>query len=224
MNRSYLGLSFLSLAIFLSSPASGQDFSKAEVFGGYSYLHVDTQGLSTSSLNNECNIVFGGTCPITFGIHRGFNGWNFGAQDNVNKWFGRKAQVAGQYGNIISFRLNPPLPTIPFAIPGQHIYDVLFGPVISHRTRSYTAFAHAMAGLQHVGLSGSISGGGLGFSGPSETNFAFALGGGLDVKASRHFAIRVGQFDYEFVNSSGAGHQNDYRFSAGVVFGLGGKP
>jgi hypothetical protein len=58
--------------MFLSLIASGQDFLKAEVFGGYSYLHVDTQGITTSTLNNQCNISFGGTCPITFGIHSGF--------------------------------------------------------------------------------------------------------------------------------------------------------
>jgi len=56
-----------------------------------------------------------------------------------------------------------------------------------------------------------------------ETDFAFALGGGPDLKVSKHFAVRVGQFDYEFVNSSGGGHQNDFRYSGGVVFALGGK-
>ncbi len=57
----------------------------------------------------------------------------------------------------------------------------------------------------------------------SETDFAFVLGGGLDVKVSKHFAIRAGQFDYELVNSSGGGHQNYFRFSAGVGFGFGGE-
>src|SRR5512140_1956688 len=100
-----LGVSFFALlasTIFVSLPARGQDFPKAEVFGGYSYLHVDTQGLSSSTLNNECNIVLGGTCPFTFGVHPGFNGWNIAPQANVNRWFGVKAQITGQFGNLIS--------------------------------------------------------------------------------------------------------------------------
>jgi opacity protein-like surface antigen len=221
MSRLCIGVFLLVPAIFFRSSASGQDLPKGEVFGGYSYLHVDTHGITTSALTNECNIVFGGTCPATFGVHPGFNGWNVAAQGNINQWFGVKAQVAAGYGNILSVKFNSPLP-IAFGIPGQHIYDVLFGPVISKRSQGYTAFAHGLIGLQHVGLTGNIPVGGISFSGPSETNLAFALGGGLDVKASRHFAVRIGQFDYEFVNTSGS-HQNDFRFSAGVVFGFGGK-
>jgi len=219
MRRLTTGASLWVSAVFWVAVASAQDFPKAEVFGGYSYLHVDTQGLSSSSLNNQCNIIFGGTCPITFGIHPGFQGWNIAAQGNVNRWFGIKAQVTGQYGNLISIKFNPPL-SIPFGVPGQNIYDFLFGPVISHREEKFTIFGHGLLGVQRVGLSGNIPVAGFSFS-TSETDFAFALGGGLDVRASKHFAIRVAQFDYEFVNTSGQ-HQNDFRYSGGVVFRLGG--
>ncbi len=101
---------FISV-IFLSVFASGQDFPQAEVFGGYSYLHVDTQGQSTSSLNKQCAILAGGTCPARFQIRPGSNGWNAGGQFNVNRWFGMKAQIAGQYGNILSvkFVTAPPI-------------------------------------------------------------------------------------------------------------------
>jgi hypothetical protein len=58
---------------------------------------------------------------------------------------------------------------------------------------------------------------------PSHDYFALALGGGVDVKVARHFLVRAGEFDYQFVNASGgnSGHQNDFRFSTGVVFALG---
>lgn len=211
-------------AIVLSLFASGQDFPKAEVFGGYSYLHVDTQGTTAASLTNTCNIISGGTCPITLSVHPGFDGWNVAPQWNLNRWFGVKAQIAGQYGNLLTVKFNNPPPIAIFTLPGQHIYDFLFGPVISHRTDKYTVFGHGLLGVQHIGLSGNVAVPGIGaFTTASETDFAFALGGGLDVKASKHFAIRVGQFDYQFVNTSGSGHQNDYRFSTGVVFGFGGK-
>jgi hypothetical protein len=100
--------------VFFTLFASGQDFPKAEVFDGYSYLHVDTQGITTSSLNNQCNIIFGGTCPATFMVHPGFNGWNLAPQVNLTRWFGVKAQIAGQYGNIIDIKFNTTRQSLPF--------------------------------------------------------------------------------------------------------------
>jgi len=223
MRRLCVGvLLLLSIIALLSLSASGQDVPAAEVFGGYSYLHVDTQGRNATTLNNECNIVFGGSCPFTLGIHPGFNGWNIAPQVNINRWFGVKAQISGQYGNILSIKFNTQPPLTAFRFPGQHIFDFLFGPVISHRSERYTAFGQGLLGVQHAGLSGNIPVAGFSFAGPSKTDFAIALGGGLDLKASKRFAIRVAQFDYELVNTSGK-HQNDFRYSAGIVFGFGGK-
>src|ERR1051326_6774159 len=142
----------IAAMVFVSLPAFAQDFPKAEVYGGYSYLHIDTQGETTSSITNECNIAFGGTCPVTFHIHPGFNGWNLAAQGNMNRWFGVKAQVSGQYGNILSIKFTSPFSTIPVSLPGQHIYDFLFGPVVSRRENQYTVFAHGLFGAQHVGF------------------------------------------------------------------------
>jgi hypothetical protein len=224
MRRLCSGVFLLALTVFLSTLTSAQDFPKAEAFGGYSYLHVDTQGVSGSSLTNQCNIAFGGACPVTFQIHPGFNGWSIALQANLNRWFGVKAQIAGQHGNIITIKVNSTLPIPAISIPKQHVYDFLFGPVVSHRSEKYTAFVHGLVGAQHVGISENIAVGGIGgFSAAtSETDFAFALGGGLDLRASHHFAIRVAQFDYELVNTSGK-HQNDFRYSGGIVFGFGGK-
>jgi hypothetical protein len=58
---------------------------------------------------------------------------------------------------------------------------------------------------------------------PSRDSIALALGGGVDIKVTRHFLVRAGEFDYQFVNGRGSvpGHQIDYRFSTGVVFTLG---
>jgi hypothetical protein len=131
MRRSCVCVFILIAAmVFVSLPASAQDFPKAEVYGGYSYLHLDTQGETTTSVSNACNIDFGGTCPVTFQIHPGFNGWNVAPQVNLNRWFGLKAQIAGQYGNLVTFKFNNPPPIPIFTVPGQHIYDFLFGPVI----------------------------------------------------------------------------------------------
>jgi opacity protein-like surface antigen len=199
---------------------------KAEVFGGYSYLHIDTQGISSNTLTNECNIIAGGACPLTFAVHPGLNGWTASGQYNLSRWFGVEANLSGTYGNITAKIAIPvPIPPVNLSTSDQHIYD-LFGPVISHRAHSYTVFAHGLLGSEHVG-SGTLHGRACSHRRPppsfSETNLAFALGGGLDFKVTRHLSVRAGQFDYQFVNSVGSGHQNDFRFSTGIVFGFGGK-
>src|SRR5208282_5567377 len=76
---------FLLLPLFVSLAFAQQDFPRAEVFGGYSYLHIDTQGITGSSLDAECNALFGaGACPPgTFQVHNAFNGWNAAVQVNA---------------------------------------------------------------------------------------------------------------------------------------------
>jgi hypothetical protein len=55
---------------------------------------------------------------------------------------------------------------------------------------------------------------------------AMALGGGLDLRTSRHLYLRLGQADYlktqhNTTSFGGVGHQNNICFSAGLVFTFG---
>jgi hypothetical protein len=56
----------------------------------------------------------------------------------------------------------------------------------------------------------------------TETAFAMALGGGVDVRVGGPFSVRLGQLDY-LMTRFGDTRQNNFRFSAGVVIGLGSK-
>ena len=76
---------FLLMAVVLSaslalaqSKKSDSEFPKAEVFGGYSFLHTD---------NN------------TVGGNSNFNGWEASLTGNVNKWLGFKADFDGHYNS-----------------------------------------------------------------------------------------------------------------------------
>jgi len=94
---------------------------------------------------------------------------------------------------------------------------------------------HALFGGNHIGVDASAL---LPSPAFSENAFAMALGGGLDVKLTRHFGLRLGQFDYlytrqctnvpfNFVSESAAcqlgvagappAHQNNFRFATGIV-------
>jgi hypothetical protein len=59
---------------------------------------------------------------------------------------------------------------------------------------------------------------------PSNNGFSLLAGGGIDIKLSHAIAVRPGEFDYlltrfrnNFTNQ-GAQSQNNFRYSAGVVF------
>jgi hypothetical protein len=61
---------------------------------------LDTNGASSSTLNQICNTTTGGNCPFIFQIHPGFNGWNAAGQLNFNSWFGITADISGHYGTL----------------------------------------------------------------------------------------------------------------------------
>lgn len=228
------------LLCFLTSQAfAQQDAPRAEVFGGYSFLHIDTQGVTGSTLVNACNEILGaGTCPPgSIQVHQNFNGWNAAAQVNITRFFGIKADFSGHYGTPVTVSSQIQMLLQQAGItglpPSARSYSYLFGPVVSQNMGRYKPFAHALFGENSV--STNLSGvrvGGLGIPGLtlSDTAFAMAFGGGIDVKLKDRISLRAGQFDYLFTKhdfSFGvpgvATHQNNYRASVGIVFQIGGR-
>lgn len=123
------------------------------------------------------------------------NGWEAQATGNLSEYIGVTADFDGHYRSVF--------------VVGGHDYNFLFGPTLSYRTDKVTAFAHVLIGGSHAG--------GTGFS---STAFAWAIGGGVDWNLQKRLAIRLGQFDYlatHFASTT----QNNFRYSAGVVFRLG---
>jgi hypothetical protein len=57
----------------------------------------------------------------------------------------------------------------------------------------------------------------------SSTAFAMAKGGGLDLNLTRHLAVRLFLADYllTLLANRVNDHQNNFRFSTGIVFHLG---
>jgi opacity protein-like surface antigen len=211
-----------------------QEYPRAEVFGGYSYLHMDTQGVTGSSLDQLCNTVTVGNCPLRFQVHPGFNGWEAAGQFNLNSWFGLKADFSGHYGTLVTAQLTSAsvsrIRSLNFSTPRQSKYDFLFGPVASYRKHGYTPFVHGLFGDEHVSFGNFQIPSGIPIPTPlpsiqSHDYFAFVLGGGVDIRVAKHVLVRAGEFDYQFVKQSGnsGSHQNDFRISTGVVFTSGRK-
>ena len=228
---------FLFFMLSASLASAQQEYPRAEVFGGYSYLHIDTQGVTGATLDAICNDALGqGTCPPgSFQVHTNFNGWNGEVQANVNRWAGVAADFSGHYGTPVTISsqiqailMNNGITGLP---PKATSYSYLFGPVISSRRDRWTLFAHALFGANDV--SGTLKSATYkGFAIPgitaSDTAFAAAFGGGADSVVARNLAVRV-QADYLLTThdfsggvSGIAAHQNNVRVSAGIVYSFGG--
>ncbi len=86
---------------------------------------------------------------------------------------------------------------------GTHVYTYMFGPTFSARSERVTPFAHALFG---------------GAGGSSAIAFSMALGGGADVTACKHFAVRLIQADWLLLRSEGVTNKRNVRVSTGIVF------
>ncbi len=172
------------LALCMTAPlAKAQDETpKAELYGGYDYVRLNTGG---SSFN--------------------FNGGGGQFAYNANHWLGLVGDLDGYYTSSAF---------------GAGLFSYMFGPRINVRGHGrVTPFAQVL-----LGGARSID--------TSPLNaFAMTAGGGIDVKISRHFAIRPVQAEYFLTKftvaatSSIAANnlQNNFRYSAGVIFRFGGK-
>jgi outer membrane immunogenic protein len=137
--------------------------------------------------------------------------WLQGGKAEFNVAFGRDLSFVGelavqQAGNINS------------ANEDLGLGSYLFGPRVSlRRHRAVTPFAQALIGGVH-GFDAYfpvVSGA----SGVSDA-FAFALGGGINTRLSRHLSVRPVQVDYfqTHLPNNAANRENNLRLGAGIVF------
>lgn len=161
--------------------------------------------------------VFGGYSYLRANPEKfNLNGWNFSGTGNVTDWFGIEGDVSGHYGH--------PLDSFGDSIPGEHInqYTFMGGPRLAYRAGSITPFAHFLIGAARAGTNIDSVG--------STHDWALAtvIGGGVDINLSKSVALRVAQADWlrtQFKVSSFEedNHQNNFRFSAGIVIKLGSR-
>jgi outer membrane protein OmpA-like peptidoglycan-associated protein/opacity protein-like surface antigen len=196
-------------AVMAASSGPNNGTPKAEVFVGYSYLRA----VPAPSDGNRLVWLNGGSTSLAlnFNRHLGLVG-DFGGFDNSQYY------LTGA---------NPPSTVN----SSGSVYTYLFGPRLSFRNHSrITPFAQVLFGGIHasqVTLSSGCMGAGC-TPLPTENSFAMTAGGGLDINAHRHFAIRIIQAEYlmtQFENhaTGNSASQNDMRLSSGIVFRFGGN-
>ncbi len=194
----------LALAFILAWPArsSAQQTPAWDFFAGYSMRRADIREFFRST-------------PIIYSSRDGYsnlNGVAVSVTENRNRWFGGTIDLSFHEDSSVSPGATAQLaPT-----SNRHrAYSVLYGPRFSYRTAWVTPFTHVLLGVAHATRSVTPVG-----PRASDTAFAAAVGGGVDVKIWDRISVRVVQAEY-FRSSLLDLKANSYRASAGVVFKVG---
>ena len=222
-------LSILTLSLLFAGVAVAQDTPTVEVFGGYTFIHVNvgtaTLGVAGAAGSGVSLLRASQSgdplAPISATVTSNLQGGSGSFAYNVNKWFGLAADFGGS--KISSLNASG----VPSLNVNSTLFTYLFGPRISYRgIKKVTPFGQVLLGGAHIT---DVTAAGVTVA-KGANAFAMSVGGGLDWNVQKHVSIRVGQVEYlmtRFTNpfslTGSTGTQNNVRVSAGVVFRLGSK-
>jgi len=214
-------MNFKTLFVFgtvllLGVAATAQEYPKAELSFDYSYMHFAPAQANTQN--------------------KGLNGGGGAFDYNVNHFFGIKMDLQGynSFTDKFTIRSSSALPGGANGTVSGNLFTYLFGPQLKFRSQHFEVLTHALAGGAHSNVYGHAfkticqpTAAGCGVQGsPSNNGWAVMFGGGLDLPINHAVSIRPAEFDYlltrfgNFFTQSNA-NQNNFRYSAGVVFNLG---
>jgi Outer membrane protein beta-barrel domain len=188
-----------------SIAAAQDDYKKFEFFGGYSHNLVNTD---------------------SFDEREGFPGFEAAATANLSRYVGLKFDFSAHFKDR-----SIPLFTIQGASGSldidSQVYNFLGGVQLKDNSTDSTLkpFAHALVGAAHARNKLDFNSVGCiaVFPSPcvnqtvSETGFAGAFGGGLDIRVSDGIDLRVIQVDYNPTRLFDS-TQHNFRIGAGIVF------
>jgi hypothetical protein len=118
-----IALCVLSSLSFLGSTARGQEYSKFDLFTGFSYARANPSGTTLPSFN-----MYGGEASLAY---------------NANRWLSGVVDFAG-------YRTSQLTALQPKGFNGN-MYTYLFGPRISYRNSTrVTPFAQTLFGVAHA--------------------------------------------------------------------------
>ena len=196
-----------------SIAAAQSDYKKFEFFGGFSHNRVDT-GLADED-------------PAFDDIideREGFHGFEVSATGNLTRYLGIKGDFSAHFktrtfpvGNITTSTVDLE----------SRLFNFLGGVQLKDNSTegTFKPFAHALAGVAHARNSVDFNDVVCVAIVPSpcspftesETGFAAAFGGGLDIRASDRISIRAIQVDYNPTRLFDS-TQHNFRIGVGIVF------
>jgi len=191
--------------------AQSDDTSGVEFFAGYSVLRTRYEAEQTNP-PMPVGVAFAGRQTL--------NGFNVSATGYLTKGFGLTGDFSGHFKTH----------SIPDPLGGNidtkiRVFNILGGPQYKFTNNSrVTPFVRILAGVAHTrarlefpSLNSTET--------LSSTDFALAIGGGVDIRVNDRIDLRVFQADYNPIflsdrNELGFGNTraDNVRFSFGVVF------
>lgn len=216
MKRALLSAFFVACCASAALAQSGgnDDYPKVEFFAGYSAIG------EVNASEEEVDAGF----ASTKGFHTSLIG-------NLNKYIGIKGDFSLHFDSDtgpVTFTTpcsTPPCPlaTQDFSIKTR-LYNFLAGPEVKARNRTrLTPFAHALFGAARGSIKLNTSGTALNLDAKeTDTGFAMAFGGGLDIRATRRVSFRA-LMDYNpaFIGETDFGERRRFdnvRISIGILF------
>lgn len=154
----------------------------------------------------------GGTAPNP---HLDMFGWDATVSYDVNRWLTMATDFDGTYKSTADPEGGYDHTSIYSAVAGPRVY-----PLGHHRL---APFAHVMFGLAHATATASAATDCAPYCTLSDGSFALEAGAGLDLNATKHIAIRIGEFDYEKTNFLAfsfpplSDTNNSYKYKAAVL-------
>jgi len=206
-------VSVIGAAMLFGWTAAAEEVPKVETFLGYTYLRTNpTTDVSSFGMN-------GGSGQFVYNFSRWFSGvLDVGAVNN---------------NNIGGFRID------------NTALNFLAGPRLSLHKSRITPYIQALFGGVYYTASSPIDGfaaGGIALPNPvlrpgdpvtgrfntAQTVFGMAIGGGVELKVSRHVRFRPIAADYfmtrlQNVLTQDHNYQNNFRYSTGFTFLFGGE-
>jgi len=222
-NKNLLIRLAFSTALLLCSALLGSaqsptpdEYPKVEVFVGYSALgEANGRGIS-----------FGPNAFVGANYSAAKAGFETSIIRNFSKRFGIKGDFSAHFNNqsgsgpITSCTPACTTVTQDFQLKTR-VYNFLAGPEFKARNSTrFTPFAHVLGGVAHTSATFTTPGPTFNLLlKKSDNSFAMALGGGIDIRATRRVSFR-GQMDYNpvFVHDSTSGTRDFFRLSLGVLF------
>jgi hypothetical protein len=179
-------LAVLAVCCLLALASPRAQAQFVEVFGGYSYVHDSVPITGTA-----CPVI--GACVTTTSTyHSNLNGWEVAGTIKPGTWYGITADFGGTYGSVLG--------------SSMHLQTYLFGPKLSF-PGPVSPFVHALVGAAHSDIAAVST---------SNTAFALAIGGGIDIKLAPFVAFRPIQIDYLLTHFNSS-TQSQPRVSIGLV-------
>ena len=202
MTRFFL---LLLVALICAPAALAQDYSHYEFYVGYAYERANN---NADRFDKNGTVSCNGALVDFRSERASYNGFAVEFNQNVTRHVGIVTSFSGTYDTTGYFDQRSGRT---FNARVQR-YDLLAGPRYNWRASGVTPFVHGLFGVAYMRAKFDNS---LVPQVNSDTAFAMALGGGLDVHAGEHLDVRVIQLDYvpTFFNGK---RQDNIRASAGI--------